>query len=206
MIGAETEARILRLHHAERWPITTIAREVGVHHSTVRRVLAQAGIKTTRQRPSMIDPYMGWMLETLARYPRISAQRLWLMARERGYPGGADHFRSIVARHRPRPAAQAFLRLRSLPAEQAQVDWGHFGQVKVGRAVRKLSCFAMVLSYSRRPFIHFSYDQRMPSFLRGHRLAFEFFLRRRPQVALRQSQVRSPRTPRKLYSLSPLVA
>ena len=43
MISPEREAEILRLHHAEKWPIGTIACQLHVHHSTVRRVLAQAG-------------------------------------------------------------------------------------------------------------------------------------------------------------------
>jgi hypothetical protein len=42
--------------------------------------------------------------------------------RERGYRGSGDHFRHLIACYRPRPAAEAYLRLRSLPGEQAQVD------------------------------------------------------------------------------------
>ena len=52
MITRAMEAEVLRLHHAEKWPIGTIARHLLLHHSTVRRVLAQAGVpeaqKTTR--------------------------------------------------------------------------------------------------------------------------------------------------------------
>jgi hypothetical protein len=36
MIGRAMEAEVLRLHHAERWPIGTIARQLLLHHSTVR--------------------------------------------------------------------------------------------------------------------------------------------------------------------------
>jgi hypothetical protein len=47
-----------------------------------------------------------------------------------------------------RPAAKtgAFLRLATMPGEQAQVDWGNFGKIQVGHASRSLSCFVMVLS------------------------------------------------------------
>lgn len=34
-------------------------------------------------------------------------------------------------------------------AEEAQVDWGAFGAIRIGRGVRPLSGFVMVLSYSR---------------------------------------------------------
>ena len=97
------------------------------------------------------------------------------MVSERGYTGGADHFRHLVACHRPRPAAEAYLRLRTLPGEQAQVDWGHFGHLVVGRAKRPLMAFVMVLSYSRRIFLRFSLNARMDSFLLGHVLAFAAF-------------------------------
>ena len=43
-----------------------------------------------------------------------------------------------VACHRPRPVAEAYLRLRTLPGEQADVDWAHFGHIVVGRAKRPL--------------------------------------------------------------------
>jgi transposase len=65
------------------------------------------------------------------------------------YCGGPDHFRHLVACHRPRPPAEAYLRLRSLPGEQAQVDWGHFGHLVIGRARRPLMAFVMLLSWSR---------------------------------------------------------
>jgi hypothetical protein len=95
------------------------------------------------------------------------------MVRERGYRGGPDHFRHLVACHRPRPPAEAYLRLRSLPGEQAQVDWGHFGHLTIGRARRPLMAFVMVLSHSRGIFLRFFLDARMESFLRGHVAAFE---------------------------------
>ena len=37
----EIEARILRLYHAEKWRIGTIAQQLHVHYSVVGRVLAQ---------------------------------------------------------------------------------------------------------------------------------------------------------------------
>lgn len=44
MISRALEAEIVRLHQAEHWPIGTIATQLRVHHGTVRRVLAQAGV------------------------------------------------------------------------------------------------------------------------------------------------------------------
>jgi transposase len=185
MISAELEAAILRLYHAEKWRIGTVAAQLGVHHTTVRRVLAQAQIPAGRQsiRPSIADPYLSFIVATLETYPRLRASRLYEMVRQRGYPGRPDHFRSVVARFRPRPPAEAYLRLRSLPGEQAQVDWGHFGKLTVGQAVRPLMAFVLVLSWSRQIFLRFYPGAAMPYFLRGHVDAFSF-LEAVPRVLL----------------------
>ncbi len=171
------EAEILRLHHAERWPIGTIATQLRVHHATVRRVLAQAGVPLPMRavRPSLIEPYRAFLVDTLTQYPSIRATRLHAMVRERGYPGAIDHFRTLIAPLRPRPAAEAYLRLRTLPGEQAQVDWAHFGTLTIGRAVRPLMAFVMVLSYSRHLFLRFYLGAAMDNFLRGHVAAFEHY-------------------------------
>ena len=174
-IAPELRAQILRLFQAERWRVGTIARQLGVHHSTIRRMLGASGVvhALSTQRAGRVDPYLPFILETLTKFPALTASRLHAMVCEPGFVGGIDHFRYIVARHRPRPTAEAYLRLRTLPGEQAQVDWGHFGHVQVGKARRPLMAFVMVLSYSWRIFLHFSLNARMDSFLRGHVLAFQ---------------------------------
>ena len=167
MIAFETEAEVLRLYHAEKWRIGTIATQLGIHHCTVRRVLAQAGIPqgTASARPSIAEPFIPFIIETLETYPRLRASRLYEMVRQRGYPGRPDHFRAIVARYRPRPKAEAYLRLRTLPGEQGQVDWGHFGKMTIGRATRPLMGFVMVLSWSRHVFLRFYLGAAMANFL-----------------------------------------
>ena len=78
--------------------------------------------------------------------PRLRA-RAPMIASGYSYPGRPDRFRHLIAQHRPRRPAEAYLRLRSLPGEQAQVDWGHFGHLQIGRARRPLMAFVMVLSH-----------------------------------------------------------
>jgi transposase len=173
-IPPELEARILRYYHVEKWRIGTIARQLRIHPETVARVLAQAGLPRigAPRRPSKIDPYLPFIRETLARFPTLTASRLHAMACERGYRGGPSRFRAVIACHRPRPPAEAYLRLRTLPGEQAQCDWAHFGHLVIGRARRPLMAFVLVLSFSRHIFLRFFLDARMENFLRGHLGAF----------------------------------
>lgn len=175
MLDPERLATIRRLYYAEHWKIGTIAAELGVHRDTVRAAIETDPLNRPRRlRPSLLDSYVTFLRETLDRHPRLRATRLLEMIRQRGYTGSIQRLRCVVARLRPE-GKEAFLRLVTFPGEQAQVDWAHFGQVKVGRAQRKLSCFVMTLSFSRALYLEFFFDQTQESFLRGHVRGFDFF-------------------------------
>lgn len=174
-VSPEIAAQILRLFEVEKWRIGTIAARLRVHHSVVRRVIRRGEKLPPAARPSKLEPFWPFIHETLARHPRLTAKRLFEMIRERGYRGGPDHFRHVIASVRTRPPAEAFLPRTVLPAEEAQVDWAFFGRVQIGRAVRQLMAFVMVLSYSRAIFLRFYLGQHVFFFLHGHVTAFSFF-------------------------------
>jgi transposase len=176
-ISQELRATILRYHHVEKWRVGTIASQLGVHHTTVKRVLSETGVAKNEilVEKSIIDPFLPFILEQLKRFPNLTASRLHGMVVERGYPGGGDHFRHLISLYRPKTPAEAYLRLRTLAGEQAQVDWGHFGHLMVGNAKRPLMAFVMVLSYSRKIFLRFYLNARTENFLRGHEFAFNYF-------------------------------
>ena len=174
-VNKDTEAKILRYHFVEKWRVGTIATQLGVHYSVVDRVLAQAGQPKVERakRASIIDPYLPFIHETLNTYPTLTAARLYEMAKQRGYSGGPSFFRQCISQLRPRKQPEAYLRLKTLPGEQAQVDWGFFGYMHIGKAKRPLMAFVMVLSWSRQIFLRFYLNQQMENFLRGHVAAFE---------------------------------
>jgi len=174
VIDLETVARIRHLHHAERWPVGTIAAELGLHHGTVEKALEDAPRGACPPRASQLDPYVAFVRETLEKYPRLRATRVWQMLRERGCPLSVRQVRRKVAGLRP-VSREAFLRRRTFPAEESQVDWASFGHVTIGTARRALSAFVMTLAYSRMLFLEFFFDQTLESFLRGHVRAFTGF-------------------------------
>ena len=174
-IDQDTESKILRYHFVEKWRVGTIATQLGVHHSVVDRVLSQAGLPKIERSPRacMIDPYLPFIVRTLEIFPTLTAARLYEMAQQRGYPGGPSQFRQRISQLRPRKQPEAYLRLKTLAGEQAQVDWGHFGHIEIGKARRPLMAFVMVLSWSRQIYLQFYLNAQMENFLRGHVGAFE---------------------------------
>lgn len=173
MISPETHAQIRRYFYAEHWKIGTIANELGLHANTVRSAIEAERFRGTRPlRPSIVDPWLGFIRQILDQHPRLRATRIYQMVRDRGYTGSVVQLRRAIANLRPN-FGEAFLRLHMLVGEQAQADWAHFGHVMVGRARRALSCFVMTLSYSRALYLEFFYDQTTENFLRGHVHAFQ---------------------------------
>ncbi len=173
MIAPEQIAEIRRLFFAEHWKVGTIATALGVHPDTVRRAVGTERFQPGQVvRPTQLDPYLDFVRQTLERYPRLRATRLYEMVRARGYAGSVVQLRRAVARLRPMQR-EPFLALRTFPGEEGQVDWAHFGEVQVGRARRRLSGFLLTLSYSRALALEFFFDQTLENFLRGHVRAFE---------------------------------
>jgi len=176
VIPPEKIAEIHRLFYAEHWKIGTIASQLGLHHETVRHALETNRFNQARkQRASqLIDPYLEFIRQTLHQYPRLRATRLYQMIQPRGYRGSMSQLRRVL--HLLRPAVhEPFLQLRTFPAEQAQADWAHFGDVAIGRARRVLSCLVVTLSWSRALYLEFFFDQTLENLLRGHVGAFHYW-------------------------------
>ena len=180
----DLDPEIVRLFEVERLKVRTISRLLDIHHCVVERVLelhdlrppeSRADSQSLQRRSRQIDVLLPFIEDILKRYPVIPASVLHRMTVKRGYTGCESHFRALIAEIRPRPAAEAFLRLQTLPGEQSQVDWGTCGLWPVEGGQRKLSVFAMVLSYSRMNYVRFSLDEQMGTWLAAHNEAFAYF-------------------------------
>ena len=117
-INDELKAQILRSYFVEHWRVGTIARQLGVHHSTVERVLCEAGVERERRRPrrpSKLDPYMAFLTETLTRFPTLT--------------GDSSPPRPLHAPCRPVPraAGDSHRRRRRRPASAARWRGAHGG-------------------------------------------------------------------------------
>lgn len=174
MITAAMRAEMRRLVLVEGWRFETVARRYGVHHSVVRRAMRDdAGERAAPT--SALDTFKPYIVERLVELPQLTSVRLVEELRTRGYTLGVATLRRYVAQIRPPRARKAYLRVETDPGEQAQVDWGAFGHMRIGTGQRPLSVFSMVMSWSRALFIDFALDQQMETFLRMHRRALEFF-------------------------------
>jgi transposase len=176
-IDASKEHEIRRFHEVEKWKRGTIAAELGVHSDVVDRVLDRGADRAlvVAPRPSLVDPYVAFIDETLKSHPRLRATRLFDMIRVRGYEGGIAILRRHVAEVRPVPRGEVYLWVERLVGEQAQVDWAHVGSLAVLGGMRPLWVFVMVLAYSRAMWAELVFDLTVESLRRSLVRAARFF-------------------------------
>jgi transposase len=107
VVTPELRTQILGLYLADQWRIGPTARQLQLHRDTVERVLAVSSVLRAPAAvpPHLIDPFMPFIQETLAKFPTLAASRLYAIVQERGFGGGSSHFRRLLAPLRPQPVA-----------------------------------------------------------------------------------------------------
>ncbi len=129
-----------------------------------------------KQKESKLNPYREYIKMQLEAYD-LTAERLFRKIKEQGYKGGYGIVAKFVNIEKKELRKRAVLRFETLPGEQAQVDWGYFGEIYDQEQKRriKLYCFFMILGYSRTLYVEFFERAHIMNFLIGHNNAFKYF-------------------------------
>lgn len=177
-MDAELWATIRRLAQIEKLSKSAIAARLAIHRQTVRQALAYTEGPPPDGRHGLsrnkLQPYHGYLHNRLQEYPELSGAKLLTEIRTMGYTGGYTSLKDYLQTLRPKKS-QAFLRIETLPGEFAQVDWANVGRIQIGNAQRHVSCFVMVLSFSRMIYLEFTLSQCLEDFMGAHVGAFRFF-------------------------------
>jgi transposase len=175
MIDYETYVRIRNYFTQEGLTYSQIGEELSLDPRTVARWANEKRYlpKKSAIRASKLDPFKNDIVRMLEKH-RYSARQIYQRIQENGFAGGFTIVSDYVRKVRP-PKIKPYLKLFFAPGECAQVDWGSFGNVRVGSTSRRLSFFVMVMCYSRIMYVEFTVSQTMEHFLGCHQNAFHFF-------------------------------
>lgn len=106
------------------------------------------------QRGSILDPYKDYIKERLEKWPQLSAERLFEEIKAEGYTGSNRTVRRYVTTIRPQESRE-YKPYETLPGEQAQIDWGHMGEIVENGQRKKLYAFVFCLGWSRQRYVEF---------------------------------------------------
>ena len=138
--------------------------------------MAARSLTTTAppQNISSVEPYRE-VVEKMVK-AKVESAAIHERLKERGYTGSYSAVYRFVRRLKEQ-TPEAYVRVERDPGEEAQVDFGYAGRMidpESGK-LRKAWAFVMTLSWSRHQYVEFVWDQKVTTWLRLHRNAFEFF-------------------------------
>ncbi len=157
---------------------TQIADILSINRKTVGIVLnklATDGVVARKPQATILDDFKEYI--NIQAQKGLSATRIYqdMKTPELGYTGGYDTVKRYVAAIRL-SAPKAYMVLHSLPGEEAQVDFGYIGTIRMKDGkYKKAWVFVMELSYSRYMYVRIVFDQSVPTFIDCHRKAFRYF-------------------------------
>lgn len=127
------------------------------------------------QEQSCVAPYRAQVLAW--RQQGVEGQAIYqLLVEQHSFAGSYSAVKRFLRRLEP-SGPRATLRLEVEPGAEAQVDFGSAGLLfdpELGR-LRRAWAFVMTLSHSRHQYVEFVFDQRVATWCRLHRAAFEWF-------------------------------
>lgn len=168
------ERILIKYHLNEGEPIVRVAARYRVSRQTIYNHLKRTGIfpKPRAPRVSKLQPYLEYIQARLERFD-LPATVVLAEIIKKGYRGGITILREQVRRIKGREIQRITERFETLPAQQAQLDWGECGSIEVDGRRRKLYLFVFVLGYSRMLFARFTISTKLPVLLRCLQEAFE---------------------------------
>jgi len=74
-----------------------------------------------------------------------------------------------------RKKRQVYIKFESIPGQQMQIDWGHFGSFVYGNTKRKLYALAVIEFHSRKLYVNFTHSQNQSALHLSLIKAFQYF-------------------------------
>jgi transposase len=156
---------------------TSIAEQLSIDRKTVRRIIQhyEAGEEVIEKKPSpsQFDEHREFIEIQLGKGLTITRIYQDLQAENKingSYSGLRDYCRKLKTDEK-----KAYMVMHALPGEEAQVDFGYIGTLKVGGKARKAWVFVMSLSYSRYMYVEITLDQSVKTFITCHVNGFKYF-------------------------------
>lgn len=179
MKGSGISIMIREMHKRQGMNISQIARELHMSRTTVRKYLKGDPGPDKRwgsKRPSKLDSYKP-MINDLMDQGIYNATVIFDRIKECGYSGQLSILKAYISPLRPAVAKKGDVRRRyeSKPGSQVQMDWGICKYIDQKGKERKVSCFVMILGYSRMRYIEFTKRSDSASLIHCIVNAFEYF-------------------------------
>lgn len=177
MKDESTENIVVTLHLQKGWSIRRISRDLGVSRKRIRRILVSNSVlrDTTQEdqiplkkkRPSKLDPYKEFITEWLAKYNKITGQRVYELLKEKGFEGEISIVRDYLKGIREVGPKTPVKMVETDPGQLAAHDWSDYNITFTGTGkTEQVTFFSYILCHSRRQYIDVVDDKKQQTLFR----------------------------------------
>lgn len=150
----------------------SIADRTGVCRKTVYNILKESPPKERKKQSSILEPYKDYIKKRLEKY-NLKAKKIFKEIQKQGYEGSYSTVKPFVREIKGQVMNKLTERYETLPGEQAQMDWGECGTIRVDGKNKKLYVFSFVLGYSRMMYAQFTTSMKQNVLLECIQNAFK---------------------------------
>lgn len=173
-------------HYGQGWSVRQLAREYRCGRNRILRIVRENeqrrahGVKVPvppKVYPSKLDPYKEYIQELLQKFDKITAQRIYEMILEKGYPGKISQVEVYVRSIRKAIPPAIIQCVETLPGQRAAHDWSDYIIEFASSSPRphKVTFFSYILAYSRRQYIEVVEDKTQQTLFECLVNAFMYF-------------------------------
>lgn len=170
----------LRIHDLldKGFSVTEVAERTGRSLGTIYKYKElnreiRGSLLELKEPAASIAPHINF-LDPLIRNKSKKQTEIYFLLQQRGFKGARRDFEAYYQQKKAvfRPKRQ-LKHVETKPGEQAQVDWGHFGEITINGRREKIYLFAYILSWSRAIYMEFVVHQNQRTLQACHIHAFE---------------------------------
>lgn len=160
-------------------PVTQIVEMTGVSIATIykyKRLGRQLQGQTSRtidKRMTELEPYHE-IIDTCVKRQKMKLKTVIFAVQKAGYTGPNSAVERYYRQRKQELQPERHMQhIETGPGKQAQVDWGHFGEMTINGKREKVYLFAYILGYSRMAYLEFVVRQNQRTLQACHIRAFE---------------------------------
>ena len=174
MLGVHMQTTVKTLFE-KGYNKSKIGEILGIDRKTVRKILKNADKEVhieKKPHPSVLDQHKEFI--EVGIFKELTATRIYQDLQKKGFQGSYSTVRDYIRKLKG-DSQKAYMVIETLPGEEAQVDFGYLGTLRISDKRKKAWIFVMTLSYSRYMYVKIVFDQTVKTFIKCHVDSFKYF-------------------------------
>ena len=183
MKNEQLENTVIYMHLQQGNSVRKISEELKISRERVVRILEHHQrqrneievFASRKKRASILDPFKDQIHQIINQYEKPTAQRIFEIIKESGYPGKITIVEDYVLKIRNDNKRKEIRCVETSPGQRASHDWSEYNVDFIDVPSKKIIIFSYILNYSRRQYLEIVQDKTQLTLFNCMVRAFIYF-------------------------------